>query len=67
MTMHDSEIGTRPDDMPAHSCAIRTTDAHDDVTAQQGTAHGRRLRNWLILGNLMGWLLIIFLAHAFFS
>jgi hypothetical protein len=67
MTMHDSDIGTRRDDMPAHPYAARTTDEHDDVTAPHGTARGHRLRNWLILGNLMGWILIIFLARRLFS
>jgi hypothetical protein len=57
----------RLDDTPAQSPAIEPTDAHDDVTVPRGTASGRRLRNWLIVANLMGWLLIILLVRGIFS
>jgi len=67
MTMHDSEIGMRLDHMPARTRAMQTHDAHHDVTAPNGTARGRRLRNWLIVGNLMGWVVLILVARALLS
>jgi hypothetical protein len=46
-----------PDDPPARQRGPAT--AHD-------TARGRCLRNWLIVGNLMGWVLILLVAHSIF-
>ena len=63
----DPRIDTPLHDMPGGQHAVHRVGACDDRDGPHGTAQGRRLRNWLIAGNIMGWALILVAARALFS
>ena len=63
----DSRIDTPAHDMLDGPHAVHRADARDHRHGPRGTAGGRRLRNWLIAGNIMGWALILFAVRALLS
>jgi hypothetical protein len=67
MTMEDTKVGTTVHDVPRASQEERAAAAAPhDLEAPRVTTHGRRLRRWLILGNLVGWVLVFLAARAMF-
>ncbi len=67
MTLEDAQIDPPVHDLPERLPKIDRETAHRASSAARVAAQGRRLRSWLIVGNLMAWMLIILAAHAVFS
>ena len=65
MMLEDSKIDTPAHHGPDASRADQPTSAYDDVSERRITPQGRRLRRWLILANLVGWVLIGLIVRAF--
>ena len=66
MTSEDTQIDPHVHDVPERLPKVDREAAHRASAAARMTAQGRRLRNWLILGNMMGWVLIFLAARALF-
>jgi hypothetical protein len=67
ISMGASRIETRAHEVPDGPRTVPAADTPDNRPARSGSAEGRRLRNWLIAGNIAGWALIFLAARAIFS
>jgi hypothetical protein len=66
LMMEDTEDDTRVQDARALAPEDRAITTHSDFDAPRITAHGRRLRRWLIVGNIVAWILLILAGLVIF-
>jgi hypothetical protein len=63
--LHRTETGTVGASDVAHDVAISVT-GNDCLFSEQEMQSGRRLRNLLLAGNAVAWIVIIFAVRALF-
>jgi len=63
--LHNSLTGTFSTSDAPHDVATSVA-ANDNAIDEQGNQSGRRLRNLVLVGNVVAWIVIILVARALF-